>query len=711
MITIGLDEFGHFISSDSSLSLVGGFVYTGDDYDEEKNRLEVFLQEECNKMGVCYPNDMHLNLGGTNRYAVSRFEREIEEPLSRYFRANGKYHLICMVKSRNGRNDYKNISNLLDDTQANNLYEHMVLSLLNNVIFHCLDFIDEDHVRIEIPTRVSVIEGTNSARIREFISLGYSYKVDNKNGSDYYRFFSTDQKTFKTGLSTMVMGSPRKSSLHFDSLNIGPIDYNNANSRMPFLYLSDIVCNWLKRRFDMSAKDYSIATVEHQALMFTGNKPYLWVYDDIDRVYTDIFRKFIDRRLIEVLMDLYDARMSTSDFVDYYRKKWFSMIESNIRLCYDRISIGTYIAQLDRFYLQDNIFYDKGIYVLEKLMDIIRDDYDYIRSDYKYRLADIGVRAYNHKGSTIETNPYVRICEELKDMVPIEEYLGTTTRIVQTHINEFDFKAALEKQKYNLECHDILKEARKDIACLYSADGNSNYRSVPRGRALSSLGQCYAFIGDRTALNCFLEAIEEFGDDKGNAAITYSHLLNHASHMKDRELFEKYSREYFGNYTSITELCHSIFQEERIQPYKLYTCLKALNCIYADELDSAFVEKLKNKILNLKCNTVDHPWELIYKNLGILLYKKNNKDASKIMQKAASCVKRADNTIKAINLFTVIQDYFYSENIKCLEKSIREFEKWLDESPSISKHFSDAFSGNVSEIYRNLENKFTFIFA
>lgn len=81
------------------------------------------------------------------------------------------------------------------------------------------------------------------------------------------------------------------------------------------------------------------------------------------------------------------------------------------------------------------------------------------------------------------------------------------------------------------------------------------------------------------------------------------------------------------------------------------------------------------------------------------------------MQKAASCVKRADNTIKAINLFTVIQDYFYSENIKCLEKSIREFEKWLDESPSISKHFSDAFSGTVSEIYRNLENKFTFIFA
>ena len=63
-----------------------------------------------------------------------RLKQNIEKRIKDYLKSNGKYKLICMVKSRRPKKDYINISNIVDDNNASNLYEHMVCQLINNII-------------------------------------------------------------------------------------------------------------------------------------------------------------------------------------------------------------------------------------------------------------------------------------------------------------------------------------------------------------------------------------------------------------------------------------------------------------------------------------------------------------------------------------------------------------------------------------------------
>lgn len=711
MVTIGLDEYGHFINDENKLTFVAGFIYKGDDYEDEKDRIIAFLQAECLKLGISFPEDMHLNYNASNISDVSLFERNIGSTLKRYFVDNGKYHLTCIIRSRRQRKEYKNISNIVDDDKANNLYEHMICSLLNNILFDCLDLMNENKVHIEIPTRVTVIEHKDKARIDGFIDLGYAYKIIKKQGVDHYLFYSSDQKTFKAAMSSRIMSSKRKSDIAFDTIHVESINYNCSDINMAYLYLADIVCNEFKRKFVISYQDYNIEKVYKWALEFTGNKPFIWAYDDIDQIYAEIIDKFINNDFIDVLMKLFDAKEANSDFQIYYNAHWFNDIEVSIRKCFDDNQISTYIEKLDSYYTCENINYKKGIFVLDKLWDIIESDGVQIKPEMKYRLADIGVRAYNHIGCTSDTNPYSIICEDLKDSIPVEEYLGTVTRIIQMSINEFDFDKAIEKQQYSLKCHEMLKRARENISHLYNANEGYDSKTISRGRALSSLGQCYAFKKNEDSLTYFNNALTDFTKDDDNTIITISHILNFASDNLRADIFEKYAPKYFGEawkQDKPQEYLNCLSAE--MDTFNLYTYLKAINQLYINKIDDTFVERLQMTVLDNQ-NDYHHPWELIYKNIGLILFQKNRLDLAEFyMDKAIECVKNPGATIKTINFFTEIQKAYYLQNRELLFQAIENFKQYLRNVPKIESYFKDALEGNIEEIYNKLNEKFTFTY-
>ncbi|UMZ72526.1 hypothetical protein [Natranaerofaba carboxydovora] len=712
MITIGLDEVGHFnpeISDNNNVNFVAGFIYKGLDYENEKRRIDLFLKNICNEFNIRYPNDLHYDRRKTNRTNVEYFENNIEGHLKDYLRKNGNYHLTCMIKSKEERKDFKNISNLLDDRKANNLYEHMICGLLNNLIFKNLDMENENEVNLEIPTRVSVLS-SDDPKINEYFQFGYPYKV-NPNGT--YRFFSTDQKTFKTALAYQTINSKKSSILKFYNINIQPINYNEASMDMPFLYLADIICNCFKTKFLKYTyqNDYGIKKVHDWAFDFTGDFPYLWAYDDIDSIYNDLLDKFLGKEFISTVETLYKAKDFKSDFTNYYNENWFEEVESKLDHAFDLNKIDVYTSELDNFYKQNVINFDKGLEIFEKLWDMVEKYNDDISNLIKYKIADIGIRANNHTGKSTYNNSFYEIVEELKNEVPIEMYLDTLNRKVQTHANEFDFDKAIELQEYNLECINILNEARKDISKLQEADNIETTRLTARGRALSSLGQMYAFKRMDDALKYFEEALKEFHNDPGNREITISHILNYASDHNNRYLYKKYAKEYYNGASELNDQFNFVLSSK--DPFKVYTFFKSINNLYITEISNDFLNKINSVDFDDKGFKVNrHPWELIYKNLGIIFYKINlNKQARKYMKKAVNCVENRNETIEAINYFTKIQNAYYQNNEKEMEVHINEFRDWIKNNEAIYKYFQNAFCEELNKIYFNLCDKFTFTYT
>lgn len=124
-----------------------------------------------------------------------------------------------------------------------------------------------------------------------------------------------------------------------------------------------------------------------------------------------------------------------------------------------------------------------------------------------------------------------------------------------------------------------------------------------------------------------------------------------------------------------------------------------------------YVKLLSLDFEKLGYNVSSHPWQLIYKNIGMILFQKNKlKEAVKYMDKALQCINKPANTILAINHFTNIQRAFYIGKKDVLGNAIEEFKLWLKAEPNIQKYFADVLSGEPVEIYEKLYKKFTFTY-
>ena len=655
MITIGLDEYGHFELED--FAFVGGLVYDGDDYKEEGQRILNFLKNCCEEVNANYPEDLHLDKKSNkkgNKNAVKKVKDYISKNIATYLKENGKYHIVCMVRDNTYRKDYNTKSNLIDDDFAGNRYEHMMCETINNIIFNNI-LKEEKDINLNIATRISVIPFEEKDKINEFEKLNYKHKKEykpnlytNKNGIKLpsKSFFGTDEKTFRTFLFTIMLykrnknkNSKEKEEFNFNNVNITPIDYKSSNN-MEFLYLSDFICSYIKNKY-LKEKNLNKEEYEYkfnfdefckEALEISANKePYIWVYEDIDGIYNKIMDSYYERNLFNVLSYLYDGSKSESKYAKFYNDYWFK-----------------------------------------------------------------------------------EILNKLKDNVPIEKYLETANRQSVNCSNKFEFERALELSEYNEECFKIIKETKKEIAELNENKGEDSWKVSELGKCLSSSGQYLAFMRKEEAIKKFEEAIEEFNGEERNIRQTLSYILHFAIDNNDKDLYEKNCVKYFYGAESFEEQFDNIINgtfKGFDRDYGLYVFVKALNKMYFDEVKLDFVNKIRTtKYKNeLEFKIDSHPWELIYKHLASLCLKKDKEKYFKDCIEKALNIESDDLTVKIIKYSIELEKLAILDDVKGLNKKINEFKKFIDDNDIT--YFKDCIKENNIDTYKNIINKFTFMYS
>lgn len=699
MVTICIDESGNFEKKEYLKKFIGGVVYVGEDCEDEEKRLDGFFKKQCELFSLDYPRGIHtteMNSNKTN--SESKFIKEkIIENLKIYLRENGKYHFTCLIKSRTKRKDYMNVSNIVDDDNASNLYEHMVRNLIFNLVFYGENVYNDNHVNLNIATRSISIYAYQKEEIERYTALGYSKK--SINNGERYIFYLTDIKTFKAAIGTKMMERRIAKPINFN-MNVKSIDYNNSVDTMPYLYLADFACDIIRDMLDNNELDFGVKVAGEELNNITGRKFLLWAYDDIDTISSRLVSKFEKRDIMGALNEIYNINESCSTFKEYYLKHWSNPIEKRLSEIFDKNKMNIYISELSYLLSKDMVQYKKGLFIALKLWEVIqifneggKDDKAKVEKVCIYRLADLIGRGYNHLGNSEGSKKYFDICMENKDEVDIEEYLTTINRIVEIDANEFNFDVAIEKLKPSLLGLDLIFCYNLFIAQFYAFNRNKE-----------------------ESLKHFEEALVEFENNKGQRLITISYMLHLALDMKDINLYKKYEVEYFGT-KDLKQQFENIIKlnnENNPNDYMLFVYIKALNIFYFDKIEQRFMERIQT--INYEeygFKTNEHPWELIFKHLAILQYKNGNINrGNKLVKKAQEAITHGEITIKLINLCTSLEAFEYTKDIKNQKKILEQIEKLCGTNKVVQEQFKDILEEKDQYIRgKNILSKFTFMYA
>ena len=200
MITISLDEQGVFENNTEpagDIVMIAGVIY--DDYDKdgelerEKSRIREYFQKVCQQCHAIYPRALHIGHGQDNKVSDVKTEytnslgdflsmgtyRGAEVQSSDGISRAGKYYVYAFVKSRNGKKSLisADVSNLINENMASNLYMHMVEDTISRLLFYNNIFIDHEMVALDLATRV--YKGNSNEDISAHTDMGYRTRLVN----------------------------------------------------------------------------------------------------------------------------------------------------------------------------------------------------------------------------------------------------------------------------------------------------------------------------------------------------------------------------------------------------------------------------------------------------------------------------------------------------------------------------------------------------
>lgn len=752
MITLCLDESGKFEDCNEKIKFIGGLIYTGDDYEEEKQRIESSLINLCKQIENSiknnnsnyefnYPKSIHV--GNIKIYnAINHSEEKVESSIKRkakvmiedwfldYIKKSGKYKLTCLVKDPYFNNEsrvkteYGNKkvgSNILNLHNASNLYERMVCRLIYNNILYNPQQEENDIINLEIAKRTVVLDKDNE-KLKEYKALGYNINDDD----DKIKVYLTDQKTFKAALTTKLYESsvPINSNIN---LNVESIFYwdkeeNSKQGTTPYLYMADFACGIIRDWFKSYKSDFDIIDAIKDLRKKYGLELVSWIYGEIDFIWSDIIESFKKKDLIGCLSNIYDLKNSSSKYTEFYEKYWIEPLMKKIDSIFDKNKMQTYLEAIESYMTKESQNYEKGLYLGEELWKIITvyDLDDKYKDRLKYKMADVFIRGYNHRGDLLKAQEYFEICKELRNSVTIDEYIATLIRAAEIDANSFDFKAAETNLEGVLFCIDELKQTYEEIAGYNNLNKSSTYALPSRGKILSSLGQFSAFQGCYDeAKEYFLQALEEFTDDI-NKKVTLSFLLHLFIDNNDRSAYEKDAVTYFG-VSDLQEQFNLLINSTNKDNYALFVYIKALNVFYEDVISKDFINYVINmdyEKLGFKVNV--HPWQLIYKHMAYLAAKTIGGSRPKnLIEKAINCVDQKKITIDIIDKFTEI-DYLNtfslkdSKSLKEINSKLTELRRLINKEDIIKNQFKDFLNAkdeDISECVKELKRKIRYMYV
>jgi len=712
MISIFLDESGDFENKEYKMKFIGGLIYTGEDLEEERIRLEEFFKKLCIKLSISYPNDIHTT---ELSYGNKGIQKAIREGLMDYIRRNGKYHFTYMICGNNRKTYIKNTSNIVEEETASNLYDNMVANLVQNLLFYN-PYLKDKKYSLNITTRVAVVNMDDKSRMDEYEKLGYQCRLlEDEKRAIYYL---NNNASIKAAISSIIITNRINRDIEIIDLNVGKANYykSDRDRRMPttpLLYAADIACDIikhtiaevsdpdnkyisLKRKLDnINKRDLYIYETVRELESISGNKAFAWVYDDIDGLWADLNLAEYRKDLLAALDYLYEIKVNSSSFSKFYYDFWCREIMNNLHLIFSPDELSLYISKIETYCLQkDKSKYEKGLFIAEKIERILMPLNIRNKDYYIFKLKDILLRGYNHRGDTINGHRCIEICREKRDYADTHEYVSFLNRSLQTYANEFNYDKCIETAK-DIECYlDILKETEEEISQCLDKKLKGN---IQRGKLLSSLGQFYSFKKDKEkALSYFTKALYEFEGSDNDIETTTSYILHLAVESKDYDLYCKYANKYWEYFDveNIYDL-EDIFEKiiEKRNRFSLYLYLKSIDAFYVKSIKN----KLWNRILEYDYTSngfeMVHPWELIYKYMAIISLKLNFANIAENRISRIDEIADLGETIRIININSRIEYYILDSQInnRChkdgIDKQLESMMDILDKHPNIKDVF------------------------
>jgi hypothetical protein len=736
LATICIDESGNFEKNTKTL-LIGGLIYHGEDHEEENQRIEDFLKNECHLLGINYPKGIHAK---EQRDGASQLRQKLhlKNKIKEYIKSSGKYQFLLMIKPHHYK--INTPSNLVNDDVASNLYENMIIQLLTTYLFHNPDKENKKIIHLEIAKRSIPVKITDIDTIKEYESLGYESRL-----IEYGRerlFYLTSQATFKSVLSHAMnelgLNPEDHFTFHVESINYFKSEKDKNRPTTPFLYLADFACDIIRDTVEGQSyingelqlnPDFKIKEFIKESRNITGNQLLFWAYDEINTLWKNLFQSFEQKNLIKFLSLSYCLKTSESPFESIYSENWLKNLEIRSQRIFEPNSFYKYVHDFQDYVVKQKKsksaeLLHEAAYVGEAIWKLVEDweidNGKFPHQREKYELADSLIRVYNHLGNVERAEVYLEQCKMLAGYVLPDDFFGTILNVSTMYANSFKFEEGLKWSDYNVKKLEEMKQVGPNTFSLQDIPKPAVKTRWPLlGKAYSTMGQIYSFMGEcEMALWCYETALEELADNENEQEMTISFLLHLALDMDDKKLYNQYVPRYLKDvnimrqfdYVSNLEVVYDNF-------YKIYLFVKSLNkfSVFLTKQEKKEISKYLNDLISLKEPKTVHPWQFIYKHAALWLnnHSKYSLDLKRLKSMIQNTVQEDSQIIlRLINLSTdlFLSELYNSEN-KTLTKVVERFKDISNLDDGVKSYFSELSNiKSVEEQVKYIKGKFRFTY-
>ncbi|MCM1237150.1 MAG: hypothetical protein NC489_44335 [Ruminococcus flavefaciens] len=685
MITIALDEQGDFENLEGNLTnapvFIGGVVYDDcgedTDYDNEKKRLQKYLQNVCLSVGCRYPQDLHYSSDGNNGWNVAKVKAKFTDTIKEFLelgtwegediipdRRSGKYYIFASLRGDNGKRNLlsADVSEVVRDDFASNLYVHMAEDVVDRLIFHNPVIRDIRKVRLELATRRVLLSGEDrTTRMKQYELLGFkAVQREGENTAGVTEYLLTNPDNYRTAIEREMLRCEQEKIL-VDRIGVKSIYYKNQKSGMDFLYLADAICSYLGFKIQGNkAGDWLEEFDKRSRAVNSRVENLIWGYDAVDDYFSKAWRCLEEHDYYKALSTAFEGGRYKGGMTQFYEKKWFRYIGTYVDDQKDISGFSMAVKKYHESIFNNNLNQEKLVYVfkhLEKMSENICFGNNKEEAEL-YDLYDSGVSAFIHNSNLPEAEACFEKTKQYAQYVATESYLRTRNKMVVFLCDNIKFEEALKLANENVLYHELLTDMKHLIF------GEAFSGALGHAITLSQRAQVYAFLDDERAESDFNEALKIMEEGTPDRYITQSYLLHYYICKGMREEYEVLAEEFFGNKKSLIEQFNYIAKEGSKEKnarfsmkYALYVYVKALYIFYLDEIPNKLINKLKSVEKSL-CDVSKraekqingHPWEIIYKYLALIMISKNfGEEADEYKKKIMSLFGGSAGLIKEIS--------------------------------------------------------------
>lgn len=656
MFTIALDEQGDFENLQQKLDknpvFIGGIIYddkeNNDDYENEKIRLQKYLQWVCESVQCNYPQDLHFykNAKGNNGKKVAAVKKQISRTIKEFIenatwnnkeiispKRIGEYFVFASIRGENGKQRLldKNVSEAVKDDFASNLYVHMAEDVVGRLVFHNPIIRDIKKVRLELATRRVVLSGAyRNERKNQYEQLGFrEIQRDYNRSQGITEFLLTNSDNYRTAFEREMLSCNQEKIL-VDRITVKSIYYEHQTNGMDFLYLSDAICSLLGFQIKgHNASEWIKEFYERSQSINANKKNIIWAYDEIDDYYAKAWHYGEEKDYYKALSVLFDGYQVEGEMSSFYKEKWFPYIQKYIENQNDVSAFSMAVKKYRDSVHNNNLNQEKILFIfleLEKMSQMINFSSKKEESEL-YDLYDSGLSAYIHNGDLDGAKRCFDKAIQYAEYIATELYLRTRNKMVVFLCDKLKFEEALQLADKNVFYHELLSNMKMEMFEQQFTE------AVNHGIAFSQRAQVYAFLRNIKAEVDFKNALKIMDEGTPDRYITLSYLLHFYIDQGWKNQYELYAKEYFGNEENLENQFLYIATEGAKEKnavitlkYALYVYVKAIYTFYRHEIPNSLVCKLKNienalEDVNPKAwkQFNGHPWEIIFKYLALIM--------------------------------------------------------------------------------------------